>query len=79
MQVHEVGLVHLDPKPEHFMRFGSGEIKLVDFGSATEINTTTRTPGHSRRYCAPELAAAIIAKVPLKVHVGRFHLGRWAL
>lgn len=55
----QVGLVHCDIKPVHFMRFGAhGELKLVDFGGATRDGATT-TPLHSLRYVAPELAQAL--------------------
>ena len=59
-RVHEVGWVHLDLKPEHFMRFPCGQWKLVDYGSAHREGATV-APAHSRRYCAPELAAMVEA------------------
>ena len=57
-RVHESGYVHCDIKPQHFMRFRGGILKLVDFGGATRDGWTTRVP-HSRRYCPPELAEAM--------------------
>ena len=59
-RVHEVGWLHLDLKPEHFMRFPCGQWKLVDYGSAHREGATV-APAHSRRYCAPELAAMVEA------------------
>ena len=52
--------MHLDLKPEHFMRFPCGQWKLVDYGSAHREGATV-APAHSRRYCAPELASMVEA------------------
>ena len=52
--------MHLDLKPEHVMRFPCGQWKLVDYGSAHREGATV-APAHSRRYCAPELAAMVEA------------------
>ena len=62
-RVHECGYVHCDVKPEHFMRFPGGtyELKLVDFGAARRAGEYVQ-PGHSRRYCAPELARAMVSE-----------------
>ena len=57
-RVHEVGWVHLDLKPDHFLRFPGGQYKLVDYGSAHRAGATA-APLHSRRYCAPELARQV--------------------
>uniref|UniRef100_A0A7S3B1C5 Protein kinase domain-containing protein n=1 Tax=Haptolina ericina TaxID=156174 RepID=A0A7S3B1C5_9EUKA len=58
-RVHEVGWVHCDIKPCHFMRFANGDLKLVDFGAASKIGSFVPLQGHhSRRYCSPEQAAA---------------------
>ena len=57
-RVHEVGWAHCDIKPTHFMRFASGELKMVDFGSAAKCGSMIPI-GHSRRYCPPELAVVV--------------------
>lgn len=70
-RVHEANWVHCDIKPEHFMRFPPhGEIKLVDFGSAWPSGQYVM-PGHTRRYCAPELARAMLERS--SVHSLRVH------
>ena len=64
-RVHEASWVHCDIKPEHFMRFPPhGAIKLVDFGSAWQCGQYVM-PGHTKRYCAPELARAMLERVGL--------------
>ena len=68
-RVHDVGLVHCDIKPHHFMRFGAhGELKLVDFGGAVRDGATL-TPAHSRRYVAPEVAQALRISLHATVRV----------
>ena len=70
-RVHEASWVHCDIKPEHFMRFPPhGAIKLVDFGSAWQCGQYVM-PGHTKRYCAPELARAMLARS--SVHQFRVH------
>ena len=56
-RVHACGLVHNDIKPDHFMRFPGGGLRLVDFGSV-QPDGQYCTPGHSLRYCSPEVAKA---------------------
>ena len=58
-RVHAAGFVHCDIKPEHFMRFPGGGIKLVDFGSVQPAGHFV-APGNTKRYCAPEVAKAIV-------------------
>ena len=59
--VHAAGWVHCDVKPEHFMRFGKiGEWKLVDFGSAHRAGERADHVAHSKRYCPPEVATAMV-------------------
>ncbi len=72
-RVHEVGLVHCDLKPQHFMRFGGGgTLKLVDFGSAVRQGWTTRV-AHSRRYCPPELAEVVCTSPAATTRVRAAH------
>ncbi len=57
---HEKGLVHRDFKPENVMVARNGEVRVMDFGLAREIEArpTVNGPGHrapprSSRACAP--------------------------
>ena len=52
------------------MRFPGGALRLVDFGSVQPAGRWV-APGHSRRYCAPEVARAVLKSVGggmLKIH-----------
>ncbi|KAJ1633119.1 kinase-like domain-containing protein [Pavlovales sp. CCMP2436] len=56
--VHALGVVHLDIKPAHFMRF-RGYWKLIDFGASCVVGSPCARPAYSEGYCAPEVAALI--------------------
>lgn len=58
-RVHSVGMVHCDVKPQHFMPFG-GSWKLIDYGGCFHV-TAVAAPCFTRRYCAPEVALAVLA------------------
>ena len=59
--VHHEQFVHCDVKPEHFMRFNGGELKLIDLGSARLVFAAVHseiTPD----YAAPELYTSLDMK-----------------
>ena len=41
-RVHAVGWIHCDIKPQHFMRFAGGTLKLVDYGAAYRTGAQPR-------------------------------------
>ena len=43
------------------MRFPGGDLRLVDFGCVRPAGGYC-VPGHSRRYCAPEVARAVLRR-----------------
>jgi hypothetical protein len=53
-KIHELGIVHLDLKPENVLLAEDGSIRLTDFEFAKEINATVTPPG-SPGYFAPEV------------------------
>jgi serine/threonine protein kinase len=54
--INDMGLAHRDIKPENIMLDAEFNLKLADFGFATDQDTSTRTQG-TVRYMAPELIA----------------------
>ncbi|ERE74494.1 citron Rho-interacting kinase isoform 2 [Cricetulus griseus] len=56
--VHQMGYVHRDIKPENILIDRTGHIKLVDFGSATKMNSNkvdAKLPIGTPDYMAPEV------------------------
>lgn len=52
---HENGILHGDLKPENIMLLDSGQVKMLDFGLARNINAEqTSSTGGTRAYMAPE-------------------------
>ena len=58
--MHEMGIVHLDLKPENIMitRFGE-RVKIVDFGCAYSSSCDS-TPGGTENYKAPERKTGVL-------------------
>ena len=58
--MHEIGIVHLDLKPENIMitRFGE-RVKIVDFGCAYSSSCDS-TPGGTENYKAPERKTGVL-------------------
>jgi serine/threonine-protein kinase len=56
--IHDVGIMHRDPKPANLMRTRTGLVKLMDFGIAKEVGGTTLTAAGSAvgtpEYMSPE-------------------------
>ncbi|MBK9265540.1 MAG: protein kinase [Polyangiaceae bacterium] len=51
---HQVGIVHLDLKPENIMLLDSGQVKVLDFGIASFVEREERTRAGTRAYMSPE-------------------------
>lgn len=55
-KIHKYHLVHRDIKPSNLMLEADRQLRLIDFGAATEVGIDT-TPVGSAGYCAPEQLA----------------------
>jgi len=53
--IHDLGLVHLDVKPDNIYTSASGLYKLGDFGLATQKDGSGRVIEGDARYLSPEL------------------------
>lgn len=58
-QVHRIGLVHRDIKPQNILYSGQEGIKLIDFGFAAEIAKSEETRTGTLAYCPPEQSGLI--------------------
>jgi serine/threonine protein kinase len=55
-RLHQLGYVHCDLKPQHFLQFG-GVWKLIDFGAARRAFSHDK-PTYTPEYVSPELKEA---------------------
>jgi serine/threonine-protein kinase len=54
VELHQYGYVHADLKPAHVMVTPEGQVKLIDFGQCTHINSDHRRLQGTPEYMAPE-------------------------
>jgi serine/threonine-protein kinase len=55
--LHAKGIVHCDIKPSNIMVDSEGGIRLIDIGSAIQLDSPPRRPSWTPRYAPPEVLA----------------------
>lgn len=64
--IHSLGVIHCDIKPDNMILLENGELQLIDFGQAIQMNDT-----HRSRYPGGTLAFSFVY---LKNHLFTDHL-----
>ena len=77
-QMHSMGYVHCDIKPNNILRSGTGTTKVIDFGQSCKIGTVKERIQGTPDYIAPEQ----VKRKPVSHKTDIFNLGAtiyWAL
>jgi eukaryotic-like serine/threonine-protein kinase len=77
-QMHSMGYVHCDIKPNNILRSGTGTVKVIDFGQSCKIGTVKERIQGTPDYIAPEQ----VKRKPVSHKTDIFNLGAtiyWAL
>jgi eukaryotic-like serine/threonine-protein kinase len=77
-QMHKLGFVHCDIKPNNLLRATDGQVKVIDYGQSCPVGTVKERIQGTPDYIAPEQ----VNRKPVTVQTDVFNLGAtlyWAL